>query len=168
MFRWLALVSLLAAGCTAEGPSSPAPTPQKPFEAGIELGTSQEMLDHGYPSKSFNFVYLRNLYVRLKVAKMPKMAMANVWFIAPGGERVYETTLPFSPDPSVTEMTMPGVDHPMTVFQAKPESGGYDLDLVVPVLGTVLTRTFRPGAWRVESNLDGQFFSAEMQVSYSQ
>jgi hypothetical protein len=169
MWRWVAVLAVVS-GCTNEarvvgpaGSGGPAP-----FVAGIELSSSEELLDHGVNGTTFDFAHLRNLIVRVKLAKMPAMAMAEVTFTAPGGERVYETHVPFSPDPDTNTMTMPGAEHPLTVLTARPVAGGYYLDVTVPVLGTTFTRDMKPGPWRVEATVDNQFYSTEMQVSFTQ
>jgi hypothetical protein len=170
MHRGACLALLWLSGCTATAPGeshtvtqthSPVPL----FQPGLSFAFSEPLLENGVTSNHYNFATVRELWVRVGVQKVRDISMAKVIFTNPKGEKIYETTSPYSADPSVETMAMANMDHPITVRRAKQLVGGFGLDRLVPVAGTVFTRYPMAGPWVVTAQVDGQQFSAEIQVS---
>jgi hypothetical protein len=163
-------------GCTRQD-SSPAPDPVggglppqvAPLRGAIELSESQIALQHGATSAQFNFGRLRDLWVRVKLPAMPTVTQLHTWFINPQGERFYETTVPFTNDPSMSTMMSPNMGHPAAVYQATRLPGGYALDQQVMIAGSAFMRypMVNEGTWIVNAQLDGagDTFSRQMEVT---
>ena len=169
------LVLLLAASaCSAGGPTTPPPGASTsapsvvreaaPLAPGLYFATAPELLEHGVFTDKVNFADLRDLFIRLRVPRMPQLATATFTFTNPKGEVFYETSSPFSTDGTMHEMNVPGVMHPLSVSHAKQTAGGYSLDHAVPIAGSVLMRYPMEGAWVVMGKVDGQIYTAELQV----
>jgi hypothetical protein len=154
-----ALVFLFLLGCSrASTPGLPEPgsTVESPgsFRAELLLGETEEALEHGLSATHFNFAYLRDLWFRAKVPSMPTTSIAEVRFLTPQGNLFYSDSFAFSPDPLVT--TMPtGGSHDRTVYHAKEQPGGFALDHMVPVAGSIFHRYPNPGMWQVEVHVEG-------------
>ena len=143
---------------TATAATAIQPVPvynRRPFQEGIELSISKEGLDNGVTSTHFNFARLRDLWVRVNLPGMPRVGQLTLVLIDPKGKIGYQASVPYSPDPGMTEMTMPGMMRPVTVFLAKPRTDGLMLDYAIPVSGSVLTRRLVGGEWRVEARISG-------------
>jgi hypothetical protein len=133
---------------------------------GIVMAISQQGLEQAAPFPSFDLMRLRDLWVRLQVQRMPKTARLDLVFTSPRGEAFYQTSLFFSRDPKLTSMSIAGSDHAVTVFPARKVAGGYALDQVVPIAGSVFTRYPIPGTWVVQATVSGlsDTFTATMDL----
>jgi len=161
---WLLLAAL--AGCTVgEAPPSLLPSPV-PFEPALVLASEPELLDLS-PSRHFNFATLRDLWVRITVPDMGHVVTVWLAFTSPTGSLFYETTLRFSPDPSMQEMDMPGMPTPITVRTGKPIPGGWALEYPIAVSGTVFTRNPTPGGWMVQARSEGRTITSDFDVDFS-
>jgi hypothetical protein len=144
-----AVVCALLAACDANAP-------MMPFNEGIQLADSPSALDRETSeTPRFDFGTLRELWIRVRVADMGQLSMLNVKLVSPRGVIHYETNAAFSPDPAMKTTEMTGAHHPVTVFHAPGRLGGFDLDVSVPVQGTVLTRHLKTGAWQVMAGIEG-------------
>ncbi len=159
----LLLMMLLAGG---GGPVAAPASSAGPFAEGIELAGSAEGLGRDEIASSFNFLHLRDLWVRVNVSRMPKTAALNLVFVSPRGETFYETNLFFSRDAKVRSVNPPGADHPATVLQAKRFPGGFALDQPIPIVGSVFLRYPMPGTWVVQARISGmaESLTTTMQV----
>jgi hypothetical protein len=162
MTRRLSLLAALALiGCSGAGPTpepQPQPQPQpQPLQPAIALSAAPSGFDVGLVGTSFDFMNLRDLWVRITVPGMPRVAHVHLTLTNPLGARFYETNLMYSADPTMQSMPMPSVDHPVTVFAASTLPGGFAIDVPVPVAGTVLTRypMVNSGTWTAEADVDG-------------
>jgi hypothetical protein len=168
MRGWVVWAAFLAAGCTthtSEQPTVPPP-PVVPFQAGIELSSSEALLQNSVTSTRFNFLQLRDLWVRVKLPPIAQLSTLYLGLTEPNGSVAYQTTLQISPDPSMQTMTMPGAMHPVTVLHAKPIPGGVAFDRSIPIAGTVITRNYlNAGTWIITARSGGQQLSAELDVS---
>jgi hypothetical protein len=158
------LVLLGAAGCVDRDRAPEGTPPPAPAE-GISFGLSQSDLD-GNTISQMNLSRTRDLWVRVRVAGMARVAQVKLEFVKPTGDVFYEELTPYSPDPTMNTMPMPGIDHPVQVFGAKQFPGGYALDRAIPIGGTVFERYPTPGTWTVRATIEGQAkpFSAPLDV----
>jgi hypothetical protein len=154
--RALAFATLLLAACPkGDAPPGPPDLTAAPLHGAILLGDSATALESGMGTTKFNFVRLRDLFVRVTVPALTGLAVMKLTFFTPGGEILYETSAPFSTDPAQTSAMMGPMPHPSTVFLAKPVPGGYALDREIAIAGSVFTRDPRPGVWRVTASVEG-------------
>jgi hypothetical protein len=144
--------------------TAPNPTPTNPFSEGIDLSFAEWALDQGVTSTSFDFLQIRDLWVRVKVAGMEKIVTLQLNFISPTGSTFYSMSQLYTPDPSVTTGIMNNV--PSSALLAKAMTGGYALDYPVPISGTVFQRYPTPGAWTVKASVDGTTLTTPLQVTY--
>lgn len=162
----------LAAGCTetapAPGPGRSVPAPLA-FRSELILADSEAALDAGLGATRFNFTHLRDLWFRAKVSGMPRVSVATITFVSAQGELFYQDAFPFSPDPTMKQMTMSAVSHPLTVRSAKTIPGGFALDHTVPISGTVFERYPSAGQWEVQVAIEGVpgTLSSAMEVEYT-
>lgn len=164
----LLLLALTLGGCTNPGAAPPGPPPpdlSQTFVAGIQLASDERLLDRGIYATRFNFAYLKDLWVRVGISQMPQMSIVKLTFTNPKGEVFYETSSPFSWDPEMKGMNMPGMDHPITVVRAKAVTGGYLLDRAVPIGGSVFMKYPAEGTWVIMAKVDETLYTTEMQVS---
>jgi hypothetical protein len=168
-FTTAVLLSIASAGChggDAGNPPGQSPAVANvppsvglpgPFRVGIQLSNNQRDLEEGLFSTNFDFTDLRDLWVRVVVPGMPRMGMVTLVLIGPSMVRAYERNLMFTVDPGMTEMQMPGMDHPIQVFQAKPIKGGVAIDVPVPIAGSIISRypTTNTGSWVAEVKIEG-------------
>jgi hypothetical protein len=146
-----------------------SPSPATQFTSGLTFATSQELLERGVTTTSFNFAYLRTLFIRVGVNNAPKLSVMKLTLTNPRGELVYESAPPYSGDPNMTAMASPhnpNVGHPIAVLQAKPFGTGFALDNVIPVAGSVVSRYPEDGPWHVVATIDDQLYSADLQVTF--
>jgi len=129
------------------------------------LADSQFALEQAPGETRFNFAHLRDLWVRVNLAGMPPSVQLNLSLTDPKGTLVYETSVPFSSDPRMKTLNVPGAGHPVTVFQAKRTRGGLALDYAIPVSGSVVTRYLSAGTWRLVAEVGGRTFSTPLDVS---
>jgi len=164
--RFLLVAVLLAAGVPGTGSSTPA-SPSG-FDKGMRFATSREGLDQGF-SGAFDFAHLRDLWIRVQVAKLPRTAALHVALLTPEGRAFYETSRNFSRLPEVTLAKPPNADHEVTVFPAKRIQGGFALDLSVPVAGSIFVRYPSPGVWTVQARLveTGESLSEKLEVRFT-
>jgi len=149
------VVMLSVATALAGGPPAGNPEAAGRATEGIVLAGSQEGLGHAAMFPSFDLMRLRDLWVRVHVQRMPKTARLDLVLTNPRGEAFYQTSLIFSRDPKVKSAALDGSDHPVTVFPARKVPGGYALDQVIPIMGSVFTRYPAPGTWVVQANVSG-------------
>ena len=137
-----------------------------PFQEGIELASSVEGLEQGDVSTSFSLLELRDLWIRVKVARMAHTALLTLTFTTPRGEVFYETRQLYTREPHATQVRIPSVRHPVTAFPAKRLHGGVALDQPIPIGAGVFMRYPQAGTWLVQATLDGQrTLSARMDLS---
>jgi hypothetical protein len=171
------VIALLWSGCT-EGKAPPKVDPEQPppaevpvakapelrpdtpavfvpFRPGVYLSDSQHNLDNGAFSSRFNFAHLRELWIRVKVSGMPHMGTLSFVLTDPHGNAVFEGSSAFSPDPNMRQTDVPGALNPVSVFYAKPVTGGFLLDYAIPVSGSVIQRYMRSGTWSIATRVDG-------------
>jgi hypothetical protein len=166
-----AIVFLLALGLSHPTLATPKGDAEKrapgaaPFKEGVVLADSRFALENGPGAARFNFARLRDLWVRVNLAGRPHTVQLGLSLIDPQGTLVYEVSVPFSSDPSITTMEVPGAGHPVTVFQARPLHGGIAMDYALPVSGSVVTRNLSAGTWKLVAEVHGRTFSTSMDVS---
>ncbi len=136
----------------------------RPFEA-VVLAASQLALEGGSDESSFNFARLRDLWVRVRLAGTTSPVQLDLRLIDPQGTLIYEASVPYASDPTITTMDVPGAGHPMAVFQAKTLRGGVALDYALPVSGSVVTRNLSEGTWTLDVEAGGREFSTSIDVS---
>jgi hypothetical protein len=175
------VLAALSFGCTHNPPSETAlpaeaqtgredpglGTAHGPFKEGILLSDSTLSLDNGVTSTNFNFAHLRELHVRIGMTGVPHVGRLNLVLYDPKGIIAYETSAHYSPDKLVRETNVPGAMRPITVFRAKPHpQGGFALDYVIPVSGTMISRYMSPGTWKIDALIDGRpTYSTNIDVS---
>jgi hypothetical protein len=137
------------------GPPGGGSTPT-PLTPALQFSMTEGGLDHGFVSTRFTLSALRDLWVRALVPSINATAQLDIMFFNPRTELINETHVAYSSDPTVTQMPMPGMDHPLTLFPAKPVPGGWALDYPVPVAGTAFTRlaVVNEGTWTVEAKVN--------------
>jgi hypothetical protein len=132
------------------------PTADGRLEEAIELASSEEKLVEGETSTGFNLFSLRDLWVRVKVARMPRTALLHLTFTSPSGEVFYETKVLFSRGSRATHVKVPGARHAITAFPAKRLFEGFALDQSIPIGLGVFMRYPKPGTWLVQATLEGR------------
>ena len=159
------LMMLLLAGSGSGAVAGPAPH-AGPFAEGIELAVSAEGLGQDASASPFNFLHIRDLWVRVNVSKLPKTAALHLVFVSPRGETFYETNLYFSKDTRVKSVAPQGGDQPAAVLQASRVPGGFALDQPIPIAGSVFLRYPMPGTWMVQARISGvaETFSTTLEV----
>jgi hypothetical protein len=135
------------------------------FREGVVLAASQLALESGADETSFNFAHLRDLWVRVRLAGVANPVQLNLRLIDPNGTLIYEASVPYASDPTITTMDVPGAGHPVPVFQAKALRGGVALDYALPVSGSVVTRYSSEGTWTFVAEAGGRKFSTSIDVS---
>lgn len=134
----------------------PAKPPGHPFRAGIVMSDSALGLTNGKVATRFNLWTLRDLFVRVKVAELPQIALLNLKFINPAGETILEETTAFSLDPAVKHVDDALLGPHANVFRARRIAGGYALDREIAVAGSVLWRSPPlDGDWTVQASVTG-------------
>jgi len=99
-----------------------------PAREGVALAVSQCALEPGTGETSFNFARLRDLWIRVTLRNATDVVQLNLRLIDPQGTLIYEASVPYATDPTMTAMELPGAGRPVTVFPAKKLSGGVALD----------------------------------------
>jgi hypothetical protein len=160
VLAWVVLAAAIA-GCS-DGSGLPQPAanrftigPPQPFRSELLLADSEQALELDLVATRFNFVYLRDLWFRAKISGMPRVSTLSVKFTTPEGDTFYQDSFPFSPDPTMTTMSSPNAGHPLTVMRAKKIAGGYALDHLIPIAGTVFERFPKAGVWQVQASVEG-------------
>ena len=138
---------------------------ENPVREGIVLAASQPALESGSDETSFNFAHLRDLWVRVNLVGMPRSLQLNLRLIDPQGTLIYEASVPYTSDPTMTTIDSPGAGHPVAVFPAKTRRSGVALDYALPVSGGVVTRYLSEGAWTLDVEAGGRKFSTSIDVS---
>jgi hypothetical protein len=155
------MLAVCAGACTSQ---TAVPDPVEPFHAGMVFASERRLLDAGPHLKRIVLDDQRDLWLRMKVPDMNRLELVSITFIRPGGHAFYETTVPYSSDPGMREMEMAGALHPIAVHPATRITGGYLLDHLIPISGTVFSRRPFPGLWLVRAVAAGQMLSAELEV----
>lgn len=137
------------------------------FQEGIVLASSEEGLEQGAGSTSFNLLDLRDLWIRVGVSRMPQTSLLRLTFTSPRGEVFYETSVLYTRDSRATEVHRKGAPHSTTAFPVKRLPGGFALDQPIPISTGAFTRYPRPGLWLVRATLEGheQVLEARMNLS---
>jgi hypothetical protein len=145
--------ALLAVGCSGQH----AKTPPPPFQSEILLtADARENFDLGITASSFRLHDVRDLWVRVKVPSMPKVATLSLTFVNPLGELFYEDNTLFTTDASVQMSDDIIMHHPVPTLPATPLKGGFALDRIVPIAGSIFHRVpIRDGAWGVTASVEG-------------
>ncbi len=177
--KWIliTIASAVLSGCAGGGGGNPGGNPpvgndqpipfglgsntvQKPeaaiWRTGVYLSSSQTGLEAGVTGLDFQFLQLKDLWIRIIVPGM-STGLLELTFINPKGEVYYEHSFMFSTDPNMKQMNMNDAPHPIDVATAKPVQGGYALDVAIPVSGSVMTRvpTVSEGDWILEAKVPG-------------
>jgi hypothetical protein len=158
------LVALVCGWAKGEpGPGTPgtvqparhgAVHPASPFTEGIKVAESQYALGSGASPTSFNFARLRELWVRVQLAAMPRTAELTLTLVDPSGVVAYEASVHYS-RARMQEIEVPNAGHRVTVFPAQQVRGGFALDYGMPVSTSSITRYLTNGDWRLEAAVDG-------------
>ena len=135
------------------------------FREGIVLATSQLALEGGSDETSFNFARLRDLWIRVALRGTTSPIQLNLRLIDPQGMLIYEATVPYSSDPTITTLEVSGTGRPVAAFHAKTQGGGVALDYALPVSGSVVTRHLSEGTWTLVAEAGGRKYSASIDVS---
>jgi hypothetical protein len=164
--------------CTIAGSQSswPAPgtstaarrpeNPGRPFAEGIELAATDAGLEQGQVATKFNFVGLRDLWVRVKVHGVRRFTRVTLSFVDPSGNVFFEDYLTFSPDADQAPGPPPGT----VVHPAKKLAGGFALDHPIAIDGTNFTRFPQPGMWQVRARIGDarRTFTSPLEVVFQQ
>jgi len=162
--RLLALLWLLPA--FAEGAAAAPSAHAVPSVPDIQFASSQPELDTGPLLAEANFAHQRDLWVRVRVAKMPPTTLLGLTFLTPDGQPFYETNRYFSRLPEVASTIVPGGFRPEVVYRARKLPGGYALDLPIAIAGSVFLRYPAPGTWTVQATIgDAGGISRTLEVS---
>ena len=145
--RILVLAAALVAGAAAAAPPA---SRGNPFHEGIEFASSEAALENGTATR-FDFLGLRDLWVRVKVRSPSRLVTLKLTFASPGGDAFYETTLLYAIDPRVHTGKINGA--PTNVLTAKRIPSGFALDYPVPIAGSVFQRFAKPGSWQVQAQV---------------
>jgi hypothetical protein len=168
MGRFAGLIALLLLSITflpgVGTAAAPAPPRGGPRDEGIVLSASAEGLDGGVTSERFNLMQLRDLWVRVKVNRMPRTARLTLTFVDPRGEVFYETNVLYSHDSRANEMRVPGASHTVTSFPSRHVPGGLALDQSIPIGAGVFMRYPQPGTWLVRATLEGRPGALEVRM----
>ena len=173
--RNLAMVAtLMLAACETQPPAGPpqanmpqppgisgpatVPKPQAAPTGNLLFAETGAGLNNNVTSTQFNFVTLRDLWVRTVISGMPPSTpvVLHLVFSNPLGEAFYHDNVPFGATPGMTPMQMPGAMYPSDVRTATVlQTGGYALDRAVPIAGSVFQRFPSDGDWTVQATVDG-------------
>jgi hypothetical protein len=137
----------------------------QPAREGIALAASQVALESGSDETAFNFARLRDLWIRVTLRGAKDPARLDLRLIDPEGTLIYEASVPYASDPTITTIELPDAGHPVAVFRAKPLQGGVALDYALPVSSSVVTRHLSEGTWTVTADAGGRTFSTSIDVS---
>jgi len=137
----------------------------QPAREGVALAVSQCALETGTGETSFNFARLRDLWIRVTLRDAKGLVQLNLRLTDPQGALVYEASVPYATDSTMTAVELPGAAHPVTVFPAKTLHGGVALDYALPVSGSVVTRHLSEGTWTFVAEAGGRSFSTSIDVS---
>jgi hypothetical protein len=149
------------------GIAVPGPNYQ-PFREGIDLSVSEVALQHNITSDHFDFSQLRELWVRVKLNDVRNTTIIHMTLLTPSGSPFYETTVPYSPDPTVKTIHVPRAPHEIDVYHAPQMGTGNALIYVIPVAGSAMARYPVPGTWRLVVDVEGRpSMSVELQISYT-
>ena len=153
--RFVALVSACLLAGFGSVPAAPPSPSAGDFVEGIELAAQEQELAQGATASQFNVMQLRDLWVSVKLGKMPKTATLDLAFISPRGETFYETRLFYSRDSKIKSVRPAGGAAPASVLPARRLPGGYALDQPIPIAGSVFVRYPTPGIWTVRATVSG-------------
>lgn len=131
----------------------------------IRLAASQVALENGPGETSFNFAHLRDLWVRVWLPATSNPIQLELRLLDPQGTLIYEASVPYASDPTITTLDVPGAGHPLTVFRAKTLRGRLALDYALPVSGSVVTRSLSEGTWTLEAEAGGRKYTTSIDVS---
>lgn len=145
--RILVLAAALLAGAAAAAPPASHSTP---FREGIEFASSEAALEDATGTQ-FDFLELRDLWVRVKVRQPSRLVTVTLTFTSPSGTAFYETTLLYATDPRVRTGRINGA--PASALPAKRIPSGFALDYPVPIAGSVFQRFSKPGSWKVQAQV---------------
>jgi hypothetical protein len=132
---------------------------------GVVLAASQSVLENGSGETSFNFARLRDLWVRVWLAGTTNPVQLNLRLIDPQGSLIYEASVPYASDPTITTVGVPVAGRPVAVFRARSQAGWVALDYALPVSGSVVTRHLSEGTWMLVAEAGGRKFSTSIDVS---
>jgi hypothetical protein len=191
--RAVLFIAIAFAGCPDNGPKGPPPgnttgggtlepatalpaAPQNAtregvkFTPGVQLSSSVQLLDSGVTSQSFNFVHLGLLWVRIGLAGMGRTTIVSLKLVSDRGNVMHDADLPFTTDPTVTEMNMTGMEHTVLTIPAKQVPGGWYLDYPIAIAGSHMTRYPDPGNWQLIALVQdsGQTFTVPFHVTFAQ
>jgi hypothetical protein len=160
--RVLVLAAALVAGPTAAAPPA---SHGAPFREGIEFASSEAALEDATATE-FDFLELRDLWVRIKVRRPSQLVTVKLTFTSPSGAPFYEATLLYATDPRVRTGRINGA--PTSVLPVKRVPSGFALDYPVPIAGSVFQRFSEPGSWKVQAQVGSADapLSAPLDVSY--
>jgi hypothetical protein len=160
--RILVLAAALVAGAAAAAPPA---SHGAPFREGIEFASSEAALEDATATR-FDFLALRDLWVRVKVRRPPRLVTVKLTFTSPSGAAFYETTILYATDPGVRTGRINGA--PASVLPARRIPSGFALDYPVPIAGSVFQRFAKPGSWTVQAQVgsDDALLSAPLDVIY--
>jgi hypothetical protein len=143
------LFALAVVACSGNGET-------KSFHAGITFSDSPRSLAPRQTSQRFRISGLRSLFVRVQVADVPSLAMLEVVFTNPIGERFFEDRSLFSLDPTLLTIDDVMLGPGTRVFHTQTIPGGYALDREFPIAGTIFTRVPSvDGDWKVQATVTG-------------
>lgn len=154
---------LFALAILACGPSVGAGPPEEE----IRFAGSEAALDGAAAPAPFDFLALRDLWVRIKVRKPARFMTLTLTFLSPGGTPFYEAIVLYTTDPTVRVGQVNGA--PASALQGKHMPGGFfALDYPVPIDGSVFQRYPEPGTWLVKAQVDstGTSLSMPLDVVY--
>jgi hypothetical protein len=162
--RHLIALLILALGSCQTPPGSLGGGPPPP------LALSDAADPAATPRTQFDLVKLRDLRVRVYVGKLAPMSRLHIQFTSPRGEVFCEDQHAYSADPNVTTVhdeTL-GIDVP--VISAQAQWGGYLLERVVPIRGSIFHRFAEPGTWHIEVSVPevSASFAQDFQFSIAQ
>jgi hypothetical protein len=160
--RILVLAAALVAGAAAAAPPA---SHGAPFREGIEFAGSEAALADATATQ-FDFLALRDLWVRVKVHRPSRLVTVKLTFTSPGGGAFYETKVLYATDPRVRTGRINGA--PASALPAKRIPGGFALDYPVPIAGSVFQRFAKPGSWTVQAQVESAEtpLSAPLEVIY--
>jgi hypothetical protein len=160
---WLVFASLaLPASVVLASPDA------APFREGIEFASSQAALEQSKSATRFDFLAVRDLWVRVKVRGLPPLATLKLTFSSPNGTPFYETTLLYTTKTDPKERGGAQGGAAANALRATRIPGGFALDYPVPIAGTVFQRFPTPGGWKVEAQIESTRTSltTPLDVSY--
>jgi hypothetical protein len=158
MSRW-ASIAIAAWLAVSGGGCQPPPRSKQmldPEVAPIVFAADAAALERGELAESFPLASLRDLWVRVTVPELARVALLELSFAGPQGQVLHVDYAHFSADPAIREVDVAEVGHPLPVFTAKPLASGFALDHPVAIGGTVFQRHPTEGDdWQVRATLDG-------------